>query len=141
MIDPDIQETINALQSRREHHAKQLAENADFKAIQALDQAIAALSSKRANGGSSGRIPFQVPHHGRRLSQPAAAKQIILKHGKPVPTRQLLEEIGTLGVRVGGANPINNLVSVLSSRREEFKSVPWGDGRGWWVAGQPVPEE
>ena len=140
MVDPDIQETIKALQLRREYHASRLAENPDFKAIRALDQAIASLGGRRANGAAE-RAIIDLPHHGGRLSQPAAAKQIIIKHGKPMPTRRLLEELKAIGVQVGGANPTNNLVSVLSSRRDDFKSVRWGGARGWWVVGQPLPPE
>lgn len=117
MTDTNIQDTISALKALRDQHAKRLADNPDYNAIQALDQAIAA-----------------------KLSQPAAARQVILDQGKPVRTQELLEEIRRLGVHVGGKNPRGNLVSILSGRKQ-FKSVSWGGRRAWWVADQPLPKE
>src|SRR6266540_7140176 len=103
MADANTQETIRALLVRREHHIKQLKDNSDFRAIQALDQAIAALGGRihTFNGGTRGR-----------LTQSGAARQVILEQGIPVSTKQLLEGLQRLGVKVGGKNPAGNLVSI-----------------------------
>jgi hypothetical protein len=144
MTDTNIQDTVTALKALKDQHTKRLADNPDFKAIQALDQAIAKLTG--VPSGQTGRSfdrQFTRDSAGNgqaRLSQPAAARQVILNQGKPVRTQELLEEIQRMGVHVGGKNPRGNLVSILSGR-DQFKSVPWGGRKAWWVADQPLPKE
>jgi hypothetical protein len=131
MTDANTQETIRALMARRNQHAKQLEGNPDFKAIQALDQAIAALGGRPTT--FNGSDPS-------RLTQPSAARRVILERGVPVPTKELLQGVQKLGVHVGGKNPAGNFVSVLSAN-DDFVSVDWGDGKAWWVADRPLPQE
>jgi hypothetical protein len=136
MADPKNEESILVLKTLRNQHANRLAQNADFQAIQALDRAIEQLSGHSTlNGGADGSgIVIG------RLSQSGAARKVILERNEPIPTRHLLDAILSLGVKVGGKNPLGNLVSILSGSGK-FKSVSWKGRTAWWVADQPVPQE
>lgn len=129
-VDAGTKETLAILKARRGEHAKRLEENADYKALVALDQAISLIGGDRRTLNSGGG----------KISQPVAAKQVIREKGEPVQARDLLEEITTLGAKVGGKNRLGNLVSILSGN-SVFESVTWKGKRAWWLAGKPLPAE
>ncbi len=59
---------------------------------------------------------------------------------QPLSTKKLVERLPKYGARAGGANPRQNLTSVLS-KRGNFKSISWGGGRAWWFKDRSLPDD
>ena len=141
----DNADTIKTLTALREQHRKRLDANKDFRAWIALDRTIQELSGGYSNPddarlGAGVRTGKTVSKEGKKLSQAAAVRQVILARGTPVTTRDLLTAIEKLGAKVGGKNPAGNLVSVLSSSKD-FHSSNWNGERGWWLTDRALPSE
>jgi hypothetical protein len=131
-----ITETVKALEALISQHRRQLEGNPDFRAIQTLERSVRELKNGathiHAAVEGAGAAPV-------KLSQPAAARQVILTKGEPVSSAELVEGMSALGVHIGGKNKQRNLTSVLSSHKG-FKSVNWKGGYAWWVTDRDVPK-
>ena len=64
-----------------------------------------------------------------------AVRSILLEHGKPMKTSDLLAGVIERGVEVGGKKPAYTLSARLSNSKE-FKGHR---GVGWWFADRPLP--
>ena len=53
--------------------------------------------------------------------------QLLIDRGKPVKLTDILHHLGSIGVNVGGSDPLRNLSAKLS-QMDEFISLP---GQGW----------
>jgi hypothetical protein len=61
---------------------------------------------------------------------------ILHSHGQPMGPRDILKALQSLGVRVPGKNPVNNLAARLSYEKSPFVKI---GGLGWWMKGEIVP--
>ncbi len=129
----------------REDIMRRLEANPDFRALAALDEAIAKVEG-RPHGPLAiiaSAPPVTVtaaPVRERPMSQMDACAQALSIAGEPMSTKLLLKKITKLGAKVGGKNPLVNLGSSLS-RDDRFDSVRWGDDRGWWLRGRTLPAQ
>lgn len=130
---------LRSLHSIAAAYEERLAGNPDYQALQAVRAAIAAIEQANSNSTSHQRKPRE-RRGGDGQSRNDVCRAIIEKAGVPVPTPVLLAELKERGVEVGGKDPAINLASGLS-RSDEFQSVAFMGGRGWWLAGKSVPDE
>ena len=69
-----------------------------------------------------------------------AAIEVLVRSGKPIHRQEILNELGEMGIRVSGKEPVNNLGSVLSRFSDEFQ--PHGNGvwglKGWSIPSKPT---
>jgi hypothetical protein len=128
---------------------QRLMENQDFKALLALDAAIAQVEGKtrimaigqqwRALTGA-GTDNALAPRT-RPITQVEAAIQALEEAGRPLPTAELMERAKALGAEIGGADPVVNFGSSLS-RDKRFVNIRFvTGGRAWWFAGRKWNEQ
>lgn len=140
MASDTTTETIKALKGLLSQHEARLSENPDFKAAQSLRRTIAELSGE----GRVTEVPkVEVkPIGGKppkgKVSQPAAARAAILAARHPMRTGDILRAMPAHGATIGGRDPKNNLVSILSGHKD-FYSTIWHGEPAWWISGIPKP--
>lgn len=135
----------DAMKALRAKIESRLMDNPDYRALVALDRAIAEVSNPDWHSASrevvpgggkplkrDGGEPSQKP-----LTQPEATARLLNEHG-PMPTSAILERIGDLGVTVSGADPVINLSSSIS-KSGQFKSVRINGVSHWWFKDRELP--
>lgn len=91
--------------------------------------------------GRDGESGPAIARRGGRQASPErekalqAARLLISNRAGPVPTREVLEHLESIGIQVGGENPLNNLSAMLSNS-EQFTS----HGRSGWTLRSEDPE-
>lgn len=61
-----------------------------------------------------------------------AARAFVLEGSSPTPTTEVNDHLGSLGIVIGGANPLNNLSAMMSS-----SGLFQSHGRAGWTVRQP----
>ncbi len=74
---------------------------------------------------------------GRLADTERGAGEIIRKHGRPVPTQSLLQELTGMGIEVGGKDPS----STLSARLSRAPSLEFQRGLGWALKSAAAQED
>lgn len=68
-----------------------------------------------------------------------AAKRVLLRHGKPMPRRELFKILttGRNSLAIAGKDPVENMATMLY--KDKAKSFENLKGQGFWVKGEPLP--
>jgi hypothetical protein len=116
-----------------------LQESEDYRALKALDKALADLghASKEQVGSPLIRQPRRVSDG---LSHADAAEKVMDQIGEPIPIADLVSRVREMGAHVGGQDPNINLSSTLS-KDPRFRSVRYQGRKAWWLAGRAYPNE
>lgn len=158
--------TIDVLHRTREDLASildaKLKDMPEWRAMRAIDQAIAALQERPATPAQPKVPPRRqsttIWPDANRQSPPTAAEwslanptrayptytnlatEIIGDKGSPVTTAELIDYVGKH--RPLGPDQEKAKVNITSSlsKDERFVSVPWGNGRAWWLANRELPK-
>lgn len=141
MADP--REALREKQARLLKEAEEAEKQAQELAhdIKELDRILAkhhlklAQTSSAADAASTRRPnePDPLSQTGRARS---AAEQVIRAAGRPVPLAELYEKVKEKGVEIGGKRPTTTFGGYVSHSKR-FVLI---QRRGWWLAGEPVPE-
>jgi hypothetical protein len=138
---------LEGLYKLRNEVEGRLLGNADYKALIALDRAIAEITGAPVMPAAAGNsTPAAKPRQAEPveingLTQADAAFVLLTRViYEPASIARLVTALGAHGITVGGANPNINLSSVLS-KDGRFRSVRFKDRASWWVHGTPYPGE
>jgi hypothetical protein len=118
-----------------------LANMPEWQAYRRIERAVSALEKEASSVaivnhvlgfGRSARMP-------RQASYADLAIEIITKNGAPLPTPDIVAEIGK--IRDLGSDPEKARVNVSSSMSKDprIANVPWRGGKAWWISGREVP--
>lgn len=68
-----------------------------------------------------------------------AAKRAIMRHGRPMPRRELFKNLttGRNALNIAGKDPVENMATMLYKDRD--KSFQNLKGQGFWLKDQPLP--
>jgi hypothetical protein len=138
----------DAMAALRAEIAARLEKNEDYRALKALDTALAELGHA-SSVAVSGRMFIrarsfrEVARAGAReqqISQADAAEKVMDRAGEPVPIAELVQKVREEGAQVGGSDPHINLSSTLS-KDDRFRSVRYGGRQAWWLRRRRYPGE
>jgi len=116
--------------------------------VKVLDEAIVKMGGKSVFNSPPARNP--APHStggiggavaegmARRQTHVGAAIESLLEHGEPMTVHQLMAELPSKGVILGGDNPQINFTSSLS-KSGKFRSERRGGSYYWWFKNEPLP--
>jgi len=142
----DSTSAMTEMRRLRDEFARRLMSNPDYRALVALDKAIAevqgapvehALSALNVETGSPvlGRPTLHtMPSHAN------AAIAVLKRNGRPMPLSDLLPLVREEGAAVNGKDPEINLSSSLS-RNDRLRSVRYKGRSCWWLKDRPYPGE
>ncbi|MDY0957854.1 hypothetical protein SOM26_04060 [Sphingomonas sp. CFBP8993] len=68
----------------------------------------------------------------KKLSQGDAAELALRQNGEPLPIGRLIEKVTTLGLVLGGADPVANFRSMMS-KDDRFYTIRRGNMYFWWL--------
>lgn len=134
----NVSEHIDYMRAVAAAYEEKLADNPDFQAWKAINEAIAKI--ERAAQGT------KVAQQPRKRERPKAAEpsrldlvaELILSAGAPLSTNDLIRGLEARGFLIEGKDPAVNLASSLS-RSDRFKSILYKGGKGWWLTDRAVP--
>lgn len=133
---------LTDLRAIRDRKRQKLEASVDFIEWQAVDTAIRQIETSLSLGKSTVTPPpaHKLPNgsDGRKMSQIDYAILVVTRRGRPLPTSAIIPEVVAMGGKIGGANPLTSLSSVLS-KSNRVDSVNWKGSRGWWPKGVPLP--
>jgi hypothetical protein len=141
--------TISAtteMRKLRNDFVRRLMSNPDYRALVALDKAIAEVEgvpehSIAATPKAQTASPvLRNPTFPAVPSQAYATLTVLGRHGRPMPISELLPLVREEGAMVNGNDPTINLSSSLS-RNERLRSVRYEGRSCWWLADRPFPGE
>jgi len=124
----------------------------EWTAFRAIDRALLALETESAERKAPTvellpaprfRAPPRTPSNGHGvepLSYTALTDVALRERGRPIPTPQLMEYIGSKRRLADDAERAKVTVTSTLSKSQHFRSVPWEGGRAWWFADRPVPK-
>jgi hypothetical protein len=114
-----------------------LANMPEWQAFRAIDRALLALESI-----NEPRISSPLPRqriNGAPESYTVLTGKALEESGQPIATPKLIEFIGKHRNLEGDIKKIKVSISTALSKDARYKSVAWGNGRGWWFADRPLP--
>jgi hypothetical protein len=136
----------------RDEFSRRLMSIPDYRALIALDKAIAEVERTPVRSSSSmpdiqAKPPPEPPKHfsldastGHFQSHGNAAIAVLKRNEQPMPLSALLPLVREEGARVNGKDPEINLSSSLS-RNERLRSVRYEGRSCWWLADRPFQGE
>ena len=134
----DVSEHIKSMRAVAAAYEAKLADNPDFQAWKAVNNAIAQI--ERSEQGT------KVAQKPRKRERPKAQEpsrldlvaELILAARGPLSTNDLLSGLESRGYLIEGKDPAVNLASSLS-RSERFQSVTHKGSKGWWLSDRALP--
>ena len=128
--------TLQQLQALHVELRSHLMQDPQYRALVAVEQAIAELGTKvpqvesvaAARGAASS------------VSQAVATAQILEECAVPLPCEELITKLKAMGVRFRAKEPRFSLSATLSGS-EQFRSVKYRGQRCWWFSDRRVPAE
>ena len=139
----------NELKIAREDIAKlldkQLGDDPLWRAIRSIDRALEVMDRDARPSTATERawtVHRDAPKVPLRMvpTYTTLAKRVINEKGRPTTTAELMEYVGRHRRLDQDAEKAKIDVTSTLSKDAGFVSVPWENGRGWWIAGRPVPE-
>ena len=138
-------DTRSELQKARETLAAGLDEKLknipEWRAIRAIDRALAALAESAAVPAHAGTI-VQFSDGGTKRMYPTyttLARMLIEKKGSPVTTPELVAYMReNRPIHSDEEKAKINITSSLS-KDDRFQSIPWAGGKAWWLVGRDLP--
>jgi hypothetical protein len=130
----------------RNEFVRRLMANPDYRALVALDKAIAEVEGAPEHSIASAPDVQTVRPVLRQSTFPAVPSQayatetVLFRHDHPMPLSALLPLVREEGARLSGKDPEINLSSSLS-RSERLRSVRYEGRSCWWLANRPFPGE
>lgn len=145
MTLPQDTDSLAAMKALRDRIRKRLMGNTDYKALVALENAIAQVEGNVVTIRSSDDLKITTYAPGvivrsRPITQTDAAAQALETAGKPLSTAELMEKAKALGAEIGGKDPVVNFGSSMS-RDPRFQNIKWRGQRTWWFADRSAPAE
>ena len=144
-------DSVTAMKVLRNQIREKLCANADFRALVALENAIAEVEGPARTLANQLKVfNMQTSSEGSLTAVAAAtlaaqrakpthseaAARVLEETGRPLPTPELMQRSIALGTSVGGNEPLMNFGSSIS-RDKRFESVRLADGtRAWWFRGR-----
>ena len=117
----------------RDQLRQRLTRSADYRALIAIEHAIAELQEQTAVAEAP-----RVPQRNKKTITRAAA-QILSEQKEPFPLRDLLNRLREMGIKFKGQHPESSLSATLS-RNDQFRAVRYQGKRCWWLSRRPIPE-
>jgi hypothetical protein len=131
--------TLQELLKIRSRLQEKLARNSDYRALTAVERAIAELNADVIALPAPAHLSgISITPH-RPGSHADAVAQILSERGQPLTMRELLGRLRQKGVKFIGKHPKLSLSATLS-RSRQFRSVSFEGVRSWWFCGRPIPE-
>jgi hypothetical protein len=149
-MNASINSATTEMRKLRNEFVRRLMSNPDYRALIALDKAIAEVESapeqsRAALGAQTACQPQERPDAFRgqihvRPSHANAAIAVLTRTGHPMPLSALLPLAREEGAQVKGQDPEINFSSSLS-RNERLRSVRYEGRSCWWLADRPFQGE
>jgi hypothetical protein len=110
----------------------------EWQAFRAIDRALLALDSV---AGSRASAPIPRPRiNGTPDSYTTLTGKALEELGQPITTPKLVEFIRKHRDLGDDLARVRVSISTSLSKDPRYKSVEWGNGRGWWYADKPLPD-
>ena len=119
---------------------QKLSRNSDYRALKAIEHAIAELGEGTAARVVPPSLSGIQPSHMGVPSHVEAVAEVLTEQGKPLAMRDLVTRLRRKGVRFVGKHPKLSLSATLS-RSRQFRSVSYEGGRCWWFSDRPLPHD
>jgi hypothetical protein len=118
----------------RDQLRQRLMRSADYRALIAIEHAIAELREQTA--------VEPVPPLPRRNKKTitGAASQILSEQREPFPVRELVNRLRQMGIKFKGRYPESSLSATLS-RNDQFRAIRYQGKRCWWLSRHPIPDQ
>jgi hypothetical protein len=117
----------------RDELKQRLMRNPDYRALIAIERAIAELEEQPAVRAESPKPPK------KKLTIIRAATQVLKAQVQPLPVHDLLSFLRAIGVKFNGKHPESSL-SVSLSRDNRFRTVRYRGKRCWWLSHRSIPD-
>ena len=119
---------------------QKLSRNSDYRALLAIEHAIAELGESAPAQPAPPSLPRIQPSHMVVPSHVEAVAEILTEQGEPLAMRELVNRLRRKGVRFVGKDPKLSLSATLS-RSRQFRSVSFEGGRCWWFSDRSLPDD
>ena len=116
----------------RDELKQRLMRNADYRAMMAIEHAMAELEEQPA-------VTESPKPARKKLTIIRAATQVLDAQVQPLPVHDLLNCLRAIGVKFNSKNPESSL-SVSLSRDDRFRTVRYQGRRCWWLSHRSVPD-
>lgn len=113
----------------------------EWRAIRAIDRALAALDRPSAVPAHAGSL-VRFPDGGTKRLYPTytvLARRFIEHKNAPVTTPELVEYIKQSRPLHSDLEKAKINITSSLSKDEKFESIPWEGGRAWWLKGRDLP--
>lgn len=139
MAVPDS--ALESMRALRDQIEERLQATEDYRALRALDKAIAEMQGAERPVPPWRRVTAPAPTPIRdRLPQADAAARVMDQRDEPIPIAELVPLVRQAGAHVGGNDPEASLSSTLS-KDERFRSVRFNGRPAWWFRSKSYPGE
>ena len=128
-------DTTARLFALREEVEQRLLQNADYRAMLALDNAIRELATA-CPPPEAAHAPSGAPS--AKLSRANAASLVLAEQGRPLAFGELAERVRNRGASLEGKGA-RRAFSVTLSTDGRFRSVRYRQRRCWWFTDRPFP--